>query len=138
MFNYSFAPFLSGDNSLYAGDHVFRNSLHQTFMTSHEFGNQTLLQDEIGRNIGSIQHLTDNWDILRDATGHELGSIRHDGVFSVHTDATGMVEHTANHFGDHTQVFDSHHQLTADVNHVGSHVDATDHLGTNIWSASDV
>ncbi|WP_298219288.1 hypothetical protein [Halothiobacillus sp.] len=135
MFDNPFFPYLGVDSNNDSYRISFQDSLGHTLATADRFGDATFLHDEIGRNIGSIQHFTPGLDFIKDSLGHSEGTIHNFQGTATITDNLGHVEASAHQFGDHTVGYDASGHQTMDIHHFGDSLVATDPTGHVLWTS---
>jgi len=80
-------------------------------------GSTQHLHDEIGRNLGTVDHFTHGSATLHSASGATVGSAHTVGHTTVVTDGHGAHEATIHHGPSHDTIDQGHHHVTVD--HVG-------------------
>ena len=118
-----FDPFLTALTSVDHGAATIHGAVHEPLGTIHTLGSSQYLQDEIGRHIGTIEHLTHGSTALHDASGAAMGSARTFGDTTAVRDKLGSAEAYIHHGpGGHDTITDAHHTQIGTVDHQG-HVD---------------
>ena len=88
--------------------------------TIHSFGTSQLLQDEFGRHVGTINHLTDGFATLTDGMGSHAGTVHSFGGTTEVSDRMGSPEAYIHHgVGGHDTIENAQHQIVATVDHMG-------------------
>ena len=127
-----FTPFLTALESGDQGHAVVHGAAHETLGTIHTLGTSQYLQDEIGRHIGTIDHLTHSSAALHDASGAATGSAHTTGDTTVLHDKFGSAEAYIHHGpGGHDTITDAHHTPIGTIDHQG-HLDVYHDAGHGI------
>src|SRR5206468_475738 len=118
-----FTPYITAVASADPGDATVHGTAHELLGSIHAFGGAQHLYDEIGRNIGTISHLTHDSAIFHDGSGASMGSAHTMGDTTVVNAKTGAAEAYIHHGpGGHDTIVDDHHSSLGTVDHQG-HVD---------------
>jgi len=113
-----FAPFLTALTSAHEGHASIHGAGGRALGSIDTHGSVQHLHDELGRNIGTIDHLTHGSASLHGASGASMGSAHTAGHDTVVSDKTGAHEATIHHGASHDTI-EQHHHLTQTVDHVG-------------------
>ncbi len=114
-----FAPFITALESSQQGHHTIHGSHGQSLGSIDVHGTVQHLHDELGRNIGTIDHLSHGSASLHSASGASLGSAHTTGDTTVVTDRSGAHEASIHHGMSHDTIENDHHGLAQTVDHLG-------------------
>ena len=117
-----FAPFLTALATGQQGHATVHGSHGQVLGSIDTHGTTQHLHDEIGRNIGTIDHLTHNSATLHGASGASMGSAHNVGRDTVVHNSSGSHEATIHHGLSGHDTIDQTHHLPQTVDHL-SHSD---------------
>ena len=113
-----FAPFLTALTSEHQGHETVHGSHGQVLGSIDTQGSTQHLHDEIGRNIGTIEHLTHDSASLHGATGASMGTAHNLGHDTEVHSSSGAHEATIHHGLGHDTIEQNHH-LPQTVDHLG-------------------
>lgn len=132
-----FVPFMvdqSTDNSL--GRSAYYDASGHIAGHIQHIGNSTLISDELGRHIQTLQHLSNGTTLIQDAMGHSEGQLHHG--FNHLTTLSDSLGHTRMSIHDsingHAQITDPQGHFVASVNDLGHELQVADGMSQPLGS----
>jgi hypothetical protein len=118
-----FSPFITALASAHHGNAHIQGPMFEAAGSVHNLGTIQLLQDEFGKHVGTINHLTGGFATLTDRMGASAGTAHTFAGTTEIIDRGGSPEAYIHHgVGGHDIIEDANHEVVGSVDHLG-HVD---------------
>lgn len=114
-----FLPFITALESNRPGHQAIHGAHGESLGSIDTHGGTQHLRDELGRNVGTIDHLTHGSASFHSASGASMGSAHTTGNTTDISDRAGAHEATIHHGSGHDTIESSHHGLAQTVDHLG-------------------
>ena len=114
-----FSPYITALTSAHEGHSSVHGAGSHTTGSIDMHGNTQHLHDEIGRHIGTVDHLTHGSATFHSASGATVGSAHTVGHTTEISDGHGAHVAAIHHGATHDTIEHAHHELPQTVDHQG-------------------